>query len=252
MKKYKLKQLFFFVFLLGSFVCTYQAQAQLFDMLKQESKKLLLNDGSSSLPFSQDEAVKALKQALTKGIQKGTNIVSKQDGFFKNPEIIIPFPQDAKKVESTLRKMGLGSEIDKVVLSLNRAAEDASISALQIFINAITSMTISDAISIVKGDKTAATQFLRKTTYNQLLSTFTPTIKNSLDKVDATKYWSSIMNTYNKIPFIQKVNPDLTAYVTEKALNGLFIMIAKEEEQIRKDPIAQTTELLKKVFGKRN
>lgn len=252
MKKYILTLLLFFVFISGSILCSFQAQAQFFDMLKQESKKLLRNDAGTSNPFSQEEAIKALKQALTNGIQKGTTIVSKQDGFYKNPEIIIPFPQDAQKVESTLRKMGLGSEIDKVILSLNRAAEDASISALQIFINAITSMTISDAILIVKGDKTAATQFLRKTTYNELRSAFTPTIKNSLDKVDATKYWSSIMNTYNKIPFVQKVNPDLTAYVTEKALNGLFIMIAKEEEQIRKDPIAQTTELLKKVFGKRN
>jgi len=139
--------------------------------------------------------------------------------------------------------------VDEVVLSINRAAEIAANEARPIFISAITGMTITDAINIVRGADNAATMYLQKTTSVQLNEAFHPIIASSLEKVDATRYWDDVVNTYNMIPFVKKMDPDLARYVTGKAIEGLFIMIAKEELKIRKDPLARTTELLKKVFG---
>jgi hypothetical protein len=224
------------------------AQSQFFENLKKEANKIIENKNTGS--FTSEEASKAIKEALVNGTSKGTDFISKVDGFYKNPEIKIPFPQEAKTVETTLRKVGLDNEVDKAILSLNRAAEDASKSAKDIFISAIQGMTINDAINIVRGNESAATSYLKNKTTTQLTQTFSPIIKNSLDKVDATKYWADVMNTYNKIPFVEKVNPDLTKYVTQKAMDALFLMISREEALIRKDPIARTTDLLKKVFGK--
>jgi len=177
-------------------------------------------------------------------------LVSKLNGFFANPAIRIPFPESAQTIESKLRALGFGSQVDEVILTINRAAEDAAKSAQPIFVSAITGMNISDAIQIVKGPNNAATQYLARTTTPELKAKFTPVIKASLDKVDATRLWTDLINTYNQIPFVARQNPDLTAYVTEKAIGGLFTMIAKEELKIRQDPVARTTELLKKVFGK--
>ena len=137
-----------------------------------------------------------------------------------------------------------------MILTINRAAEDAAKSAQPIFIAAITSMNISDALQIVRGKNDAATQYLAKTTSPELRGKFSPVIKSSLDKVDATRLWAELITAYNQIPFVTRQNPDLTAYVTDKAISGLFTMIAKEELKIRQDPGARTTELLKKVFGK--
>ena len=222
------------------------SNAQLFDKLKKDASKLV--SGKSGL--SEADAANGIKEALIQGTNKSTDLVSKVDGYYKNPEIMIPFPTEAKKVESTLRKAGLGSQVDKAVVSLNRAAEDAAKSATPIFVAAVKEMTVNDAIGIVKGDNTSATKYLKVKTTNKLTDSFRPVIKNSLDKVDATKHWSDVMNAYNKIPFVEKINPDLTQYVTEKALEGLFLMISKEEVNIRQDPMARTTDLLKKVFGK--
>jgi hypothetical protein len=195
------------------------------------------------------EVGEGLKEALVKGISKGSDLVSQLDGYFKNSEIKIPFPPDVKKVEDKLRQIGLGNEVDKFVLSLNRGAEDAAKEAKPIFVNAIKQMTIQDAWSILKGQPDAATQFLKRTTTAQLKEKFKPVIQNSLNKVNATKYYGDLVNTYNKVPFVQKVNPNLDDYATDRAIEGLFIMIAKEEKNIRQDPLARTTELLKKVFG---
>ena len=162
---------------------------------------------------------------------------------------MIPFPEDAKKVDKTLRKIGLGKEVDKAVKSINRAAEMAAVEAKDIFVDAITDMTLDDALNIVKGDTAAATTYLKKNTTSSLTEKFTPIIKAALDKTNATKYWKSIFKTYNKNPFVKKINTDLTSYVTEMALGGLFTMIQKEEGLIRRDPIARTTDLLKKIFG---
>jgi hypothetical protein len=214
--------------------------------LKKISKTL--NTGTTA-GFSEKEAVDGIKEALIQGTNEGVSLLSALDGYFGNPEIKIPFPPDASMVESRLRAIGLGSEVDKAILSINRAAEDAAKEAKPIFVSAITGMSISDAIGIVKGNDNAATQYLRKSTSTELAAKFKPVIKKSLDKVNATKYWTDLINTYNKIPMVQKMNPDLAAYVTDQAITGLFIMIAKEELKIRKDPVARTTELLKKVFA---
>ncbi len=235
------------IVVLYSSISSPTASAQLFETFKREATKLGL---SNSGGFSQDEAIKGIKEALTNGVSKGTDIVSKLDGYYKNPQIKIPFPTEAQKVESAVRRIGLNKQADDAILSMNRAAEDAAKSAKDIFVNAIKQMTVTDAMNIIKGDTSAATTFLKRTTSASLIEKFTPIIKASLEKVDATKYWGTVINAYNKIPFQQKVNPDLTAFVTQKALDGLFVMIAQEEGAIRRDPLARTSEILKKVFGK--
>ncbi|MBL7858808.1 MAG: DUF4197 domain-containing protein [Cyclobacteriaceae bacterium] len=195
------------------------------------------------------EVAEGLKQALINGISNGSDQASQLDGYFKNPQIKIPFPPDVKKVEDKLRQIGLNNEVDRFIMTLNRGAEDAAKEAKPIFIAAIKQMTIQDAWAILKGDNNAATEYLRKTTSAQLREKFQPVIANSLDKVSATKYYGDIVTTYNKVPFVEKVNPDLNDYATTKAMDGLFLLIAGEEKKIREDPGARTTELLKKVFG---
>jgi hypothetical protein len=207
-------------------------------------------EGGSGAPTTA-EVVEGLKEALIKGTSTGTDLLSKLDGYYKNPEIKIPFPPDVKKVEDKLRQIGLGTEVDRFIMTLNRGAEDAAKEAKPIFVSAIRSMTVQDAWGILRGDKDAATQYLKRTTSAQLKDKFKPVIRASLDKVNATKYYGQIVTRYNQLPLVQKVNPDLDDYATEKAMEGLFLMIAKEEEKIREDPLARTTELLKKVFGAR-
>ena len=219
------------------------------NLLKSAKKTIGVNNNSSG-SFTKEEAGQAIKEALTNGIIKGVDKVSVTDGYFKNDLIKIPFPENAKKVESALQNLGMGSMVDKVVLSLNRAAEDAAKQATPIFVNGIKQMTITDAISIVNNQQQdAATRFLQRTTTDQLVSAFKPSIKTALDKVNATKYWSDVMTQYNRIPFVSKVETDLPDYVTRKAISGLFYMVAQEEAKIRKDPAARTSEMLKKVFG---
>jgi hypothetical protein len=145
--------------------------------------------------------------------------------------------------------MGFGSKVDEFVMTLNRGAEDAAKEAKPIFINAIKQMTIDDAFGILKGQPDAATQFLKRTTTGQLKEKFKPVIQNSLNKVSATKYYGDLVNTYNKIPLVEKVNPNLDDYATDLAIQGLFTMVAKEEKNIRENPVARTTDLLKRVFG---
>lgn len=205
--------------------------------------------GSGTQPLSTAEVTDGLKEALIKGISTGSDLVSQLDGYFKSPEIKIPFPPEVKKVEDKLRQIGFGSEVDKFVMQLNRGAEDAAKEAKPIFITAIRSMTIQDAWGILRGENDAATQYLKRTTSDQLKSKFKPVIQNSLNKVNATKYYSDIVTRYNQLPLVQKVNPNLDDYATDRAIEGLFLMIAKEEKNIRENPIARTTELLKKVFG---
>jgi hypothetical protein len=203
-------------------------------------------DGES---LSTEEVALGLKEALTNGVSKGSDLVSQIDGYFKNPEIKIPFPPEVKQVESRLRQIGLGGEVDKFVLTLNRGAEDAAKEAKPIFVEAVRQMTIQDAWSILKGEQDAATQYLKKSTSALLKEKFKPIIQNSLNKVNATKYYGDLVNSYNRIPMVQKVNPDLDEYATDRAIEGLFVMIAKEEKNIRENPLARTSELLKKVFG---
>lgn len=221
--------------------------AQLFEGIKALNE---LSKDPFKGDFTQKEAAEAIKTALTNGISKGTDVLSKTDGFLKNPEVKLPFPQDAKNIETTLRKAGMGKQVDDVIFSINRAAEDAASTSKDIFIGAVKKMTINDAIKIVRGSDNSATEFLQNTTNSELKSEFKPVIQKSLEKVNATKYWETAISSYNRIPFVKKLNPDLNDYVTEKAMSALFLMISKEESAIRKDPAARTSEILKKVFGK--
>lgn len=228
------------IIILSLFLFNCSSQAQIL----KKAKDLIGGDAS----FTKDEAANALKQALEQGTVKGVGVISQVDGYFKNPEIKIPFPPEAQNVEQKLRSIGLGNQVDEAVLSLNRAAEDAASEAKDIFIAAIKALTIQDAINIVKGEQDAATQFLERETTENLTAKFSPIIEASLQKVNATKYWADVMGAYNKIPLVKKVETDLTVYVTQKAIDGLFVMIAQEELNIRQNPGARTTELLKKVF----
>lgn len=204
--------------------------------------------GGGDTPVSELEIINGLKQALEVGITKGASVVSKVDGYNGNTNIRIPFPKDVQKVENTLRDLGLGKEVDKLVVNLNRGAEEAAKGAAKIFIASIKKMTITDATNILKGEKNAATNFLKRTTTQELYNSFRPTIETSLNKVGVTRNWDDIVGKYNKIPFQKKVNPDLADYVTNQALDGLFFMVEKEEAKIRKDPLARTTDILKRVF----
>jgi hypothetical protein len=211
------------------------------------SIKQVMNPAQGSL--TEKDAVAGIREALVKGTGDGVKIVSKVNGYLADPEIKIPFPPEAKDVESKLRAIGLGSQVDEVVTSINRAAEDAAKSAEPVFVAAINGMSITDAVSIIKGSNDAATRYLEKTTSAELKVKFSPVIKASLDRVDATRLWAEVIRQYNQIPFVKKQNPDLVSYVTGKAIAGLFVVVAKEEAKIRQNPAARTTEILRKVFG---
>ncbi|SFP66978.1 DUF4197 domain-containing protein [Parafilimonas terrae] len=206
----------------------------------------LPSSGNNNL--SQSQIVAGLKQALTIGTQNSANQLSAVDGFFADAAIKILMPPEAQNVEKTLRQFGLGSLVDKAVLSLNRAAEDAAKSATPIFTNAIKQMTITDALGILRGGDFAATNYFKGKTTAQLTAAFSPVIEKSLNKVDATKYWSDVFTAYNKFA-AKKVPTDISAYVTQKAIDGIFYEVGLEEQKIRKDPAARVTELLKTVFG---
>lgn len=211
-----------------------------------------LNGGSSTTALTNDDIIKGLKEALVQGTQKGVDVLSVKDGFFKNDAVKVLFPPEAQKVEKTLRDIGAGSVVDMAVEKLNRAAEDAAIGAKDVFVNAITSMTVNDAMDILMGADNACTNYLKKTTSTALFNNFNPVIKNSLNQVGASDAWTAVISKYNKIPFVEKVNPDLDDYVTNKAMDGVFMMIEKEEKLIRKDPIKRVTDLLKRVFAKQD
>lgn len=198
--------------------------------------------------LSNADIVSGLKQALTIGTQNSTAELSNLDGFFKNAAIKILLPEQAKKVESTLRGLGMGSLVDKAVLSMNRAAEEAAKGAGTIFINSIRQMSITDAVNILKGGDFGATNYFKASTTAQLTQSFKPVIDNALKNVNATKYWSDVISVYNQFSS-NKVTTDLSAYVTQKAMDGIFHEVGLEEQKIRKDPVARTTEILKKVFG---
>ena len=190
-----------------------------------------------------------LKQALEIGTGKSSDQLSAVDGFFTNAEVKILFPPEAQKAERVLRSIGLGKLADNVVLSLNRAAEDAAKQAKPIFVNAIQQMTLQDVTNILLGSQDAATQYFKRTTTLQLSAKFSPVIQTSLNKVGATRYYTDAANAYNRVPFVSKINPDITDYVTQKAIDGLFVEIAREELNIRQNLSARTTPLLQKVFS---
>lgn len=211
--------------------------------------KVLETVQGSSTGLTDRDIANGLKEALEVGVSNGSAEASKVDGFFKNELIKIVVPPEAQKVAETLRKMGMGKEVDKFTLALNRAAEDASKKAKPIFVKAITSMTITDAVGILKGQDDAATQYLKKTTNDNLFQTFYPVVDSTLKVNKATQYYADIVNVYNQIPLVKKVNPNLKEYATQKTIDGLYVLIASEEKKIREDPLARVSDLLKKVFG---
>ena len=217
----------------------------LFSVLFVQAQGSLLGKGLSS-----DDIVAGLKDALNKGTQKSTDKLSAVDGFFKDAAVKVLLPPEAAKMEKTLRSAGFGPQVDKAILDINRAAEDAAKSAAPIFINAIKNMSVTDGLNILRGSDTSATAYLRKSTAAALFAAFLPVIKSSLDKTGASSSWNTVVGTYNKIPLQKKINPDLPSYVTDKALFGVFYYVAVEEKQIRANPAGQADELLKKVFGK--
>ena len=208
----------------------------------------VLGKGSTGA-LSNADIINGLKQALTIGTDNSAKKLNKADGFFANAAIKILMPDEAKKAENTLRQFGMGSLVDKAVLSMNRAAEDAAGGITNIFFDAIKGMTLTDGLSILRGGDFAATDYLKKNTTLQLTEKMRPVIEKSLAKTDATKYWKDVFTAYNTFSK-QTVNTDISAYVTEKSMAGIFYSIGEEEQKIRKDPAAQVTDLLKKVFAK--
>ncbi len=202
-------------------------------------------------PLTNDEVIRGLREALNVGTNNSTGSASKVDGYYKNPLVFIPFPPEAEKVKNTVENLGMKSQVTEFERSLNRAAEEAAKTAAPVFLDAIKGMSISDGFSILKGADNAATDYLKNKTSNELVAKFTPIIKNAIQKVEVTKYWKPLITAYNKVPLVEKQNPNLEQYVTTRAMDGLFKLIATEEKKIRTDPMAQITDLLKKVFGKK-
>ena len=203
---------------------------------------------TSSTPGNEDIA-SGLRQALNFGIEKQVSKLTQKDGFFKNQMVKIMLPAELQKVDKTLRDIGLGNLADEGLKVLNRAAEDAVKEATPIFVNAVKNITFNDAKNILLGADNAATAYLQNNTEKQLYSKFSPVINNSLSRVGATEVWSNIINKYNALPITNNVNPDLTDYVTQEALEGVFTMIVVEEKEIRNKTTARTTDLLKRVFA---
>jgi nicotinamidase-related amidase len=202
--------------------------------------------------LTNQDVIAGLKEALTIGIKNAVDVTSLTDGFLANNEIKLPFPESANKMKEKALEWGLDGQVDKIVTTLNRAAEDAAKAAAPIFIEAIKNMTVQDGFAILRGGEGAATNFLRKNTTNELIVVFAPKVQNSIEEVKLTQYWEPVSTRYNQAMTFtggEKVDTDLNKYVTERAIDGLFTMVEKEENKIRKDPAARVTDLLSRVFG---
>jgi len=210
-------------------------------------------NGESGVPaLTNSEVISGLKEALKVGTDTAVSLASVTDGFYKNPLLFIKFPEEAVKVKNTLNDAGFGNLVDDFELTLNRAAEEAVKQAAPVFVDAITGMSVQDGFAILNGADNAATEFLKEKTTAQLRTQFSPKVQNAIETVNLTKYWEPVINKYNLLTILtggEEVNPDLEAYVTENAISGLFIHIAKEEKQIRENPKARVTDLLARVFG---
>lgn len=198
--------------------------------------------------LSQTEISKGLKEALNNGITKQVTKLAAKDGFLKNEAVKIMLPEELRTVDKKLRQFGMGKLADEGIELLNRAAEDAVKEATPIFADAITGMSFTDAKSILMGNESSATDYLKSSTSSALYAKFSPVIQKSIGKVGADKIWAGIINKYNAIPMVTKINPDITDYVTNKSMDGVFKMISIEEKNIRTNLTARTSETLKKVF----
>jgi hypothetical protein len=210
------------------------------------------NTGVSTPKLTNEEVISGLREALNVGIKNSVNLTSVTDGFLKNDNIRLPFPPDAIRVRERALEWGLTGQVEKFETTLNRAAEEATKEALPIFVDAIKNMSVQDGFSILNGGNGAATKFLKDQTTQKLVQAFSPKVKEATSKVKLTEYWNPIINRYNQAMTFsggQKLNPDLDAFVTERAISGLFFMVEQEENKIRKDPMARVTDILSKVFG---
>lgn len=210
------------------------------------------SSGAQVPALTNQEVVNGLKEALTMGIQTATNSTSAAGGFLNNPAIRIPFPPEAQKVKDEALKLGLDAQVATFEETLNKAAEEAAKEAMPVFKEALLNMSVADGFAILKGEKNAATKYFQQQTTNDLTRLFLPKVEEATNKVALTKYWNPIISKYNlamKFTGGEQLNPDLNAYVTQMAIQGLFIEIEKQELEIRKNPIARTTELLKRVFA---
>lgn len=213
---------------------------------------ILIPPESGNPTLTNTEVIQGLKEALTRGADAATGKASKEDGFYKNPMLFIPFPEEAVKVKETAERFGFSGQVEQFEMTLNRAAEEASKEAKEVFIAAIRQMTIADGFEILRGEENAATQYLKRTTGQELEQRFRPKVRSAIETVNLTSYWEPLVNTYNTFaPFAggQSVNPDLESYVTERAIEGLFVHVEAEERLIRENPSARATELLRRVFG---
>ncbi len=216
----------------------------------EKAESALGGGGKPAAPsLTNDEVINGLKEALNVGTNNSSGLASKVDGYLKNPAIFIPWPAEAKDMRDKLIKMGMQKKVTEFETSLNRAAEEAAKKSVPVFKDAITGMSIGDGFAILNGGDTAATHYLREKTYAPLKEKFMPTVKEAVAKVKVTSYWKPLATAYNKLPGVKKQNPNLDDYVCNKAINGLMTLIKDEEAKIRKDPMAQVTDLLKKVFG---
>ena len=195
------------------------------------------------------DMVGGIKDALLQGTSKSTSQLSAVNGFLGNAAVKILFPPEAQKAEKTLRGLGMGKLCDQVIVSLNRAAEDAAGQAEPIFVDAIKHMSVDDATNILLGPPDAATQYFKRTTSAELFAKFKPVIQASLNKVNATKYYGNVAGEYNKLPFVKHLNPDIADYATQKAIDGIFIEIAAEELNIRRNLSARSTPMMRKAFS---
>ena len=210
------------------------------------------NTRQLKVDLTNKEVVSGLKEALNVGIKNAIDLSSVTDGFFKNDIIRLPFPPDAIKVREKALYFGLSKQVETFEETMNRAAEEATKQALPIFVDAIKNMSISDGFSILKGGNGAATKFLKLQTSSQLVIAFSPVVKEATTKVKLTAYWNPLIKKYNIAMTLsggQKLDPDLDAYITQKAIDGLFYLVEIEENKIRKDPGARVTDILVKVFG---
>lgn len=232
----------------AALLCSACSSTQFAQVLDETSKQI--NGGGAALTNA--DVIAGLKEALDKGAEHAVGTASVADGFWKSDRLRIPFPPEAVKVKNTLSDIGMGAQVEKFELTMNRAAENAAKEAVPVFLNAIKGMTVADGFAILKGGDHAATDFLKEKTTAELTAKFRPIVEKATQQVALTNYWTPLSNAYNTATLLtggQSVNPDLDAYVTQKAIDGLFVLVADEEQQIRKDPLARTTDLLKRVFA---
>jgi hypothetical protein len=225
------------------------AQSQTDSLWKKATSAM---GSTSAQSLGNDKITAGLKEALTVSTGKAVAATGKPDGFFKNEAIKILMPEKLRSLEKGVRLMGGGKEVDDLVLGMNRAAEQAAPQAKQIFINAVTKMSINDARSILSGNQTAATEYFKKQTSQDLEAAFAPIVHKAMQNVGVTKQYAAIMQQAPQLSFLKSDTFNLDKYVVAKSLDGLFFMLGEEEKKIRTNPAAQTTSLLKQVFGKKN